>query len=146
MSAYLVNNKTYEYIAGALSEAATVNTNRIHYVVSEFLGLSGKEGKGEVEKIVQRAIRNLYNLNRLALVTRYGEVWDQEDKFMPEIKGAGIFTLPQLMKFIGCVLYQCGEYLTDETETYKDWTNFKGQLAYTHFVDSSEFDAAKWDM
>ena len=80
------------------------------------------------------------------MVTRYGDQWDSMDSFSPTITRAATIQLAQLVKCIGCVLYQCSEYLTHETDTYKQWRELEYHLAHSYFVHSPDYDAAEWEM
>lgn len=146
MSAYLASQKTYDYIASGLYDAAIIRSNEHQYTIRHFLELEDDTSDEVIEQTIKSAVRNLYNLNRLALVTRYGDQWDRNDDFVPEIKRAAIIDPVQFIKCISCVLYQCSEYLTDETDTYKQWENLKCQLTYSRFVRSPEYDTAQWGM
>ena len=68
------------------------------------------------------------------------------DSFAPTIKRAASINLAQFIQCIACVLYQCAEYLTHETETYKQWRDLQYQLAYSYFVNSPDYQTTKWDL
>jgi len=72
--------------------------------------------------------------------------WDRDDRFSPTINRAATIKLAQVIKSIGCVLYQCSEYLTDETATYKQWRDLEYLLAFSYFARSPEYDTVEWDM
>ena len=146
MSAFLASQQTYDYIASGLYDAAIRHDIEHHDTVCRFLELE-KDATGEtLEHHIAASVSKLYNLNRLALVTRYGDQWEREDSFSPTIKRAASINVAQFIKCIGCVLYQCAEYLTHETDTYKKWRDFEYRLAYSYFIRSPEWDAAEWDM
>jgi hypothetical protein len=146
MSAFLANQQTYDYIASGLYDAAIRHDSDHHYTVRQFLELDNDATGETLEYNLTEAVRKLHDLNRLALVTRYGDEWNREDNFSPTIKRAATINLAQLIKCISCVLYQCAEYLTHETETYKQWHDLEYQLAYSYFIRSSDYDTAEWDM
>ena len=146
MSAFLASQKTYDYIASGLYDAAIRHDSEHHYTVRRFLELDDDATDETLEHNITSAVCKLYDLNRLALVTRYGDQWDRDDNFSPTIKHAATINLAQFIKCIGCVLYQCAEYLTDETDTYKQWRDLEYQLAYSYFVRLPEYAAAEWDM
>jgi hypothetical protein len=146
MSAFLANQQTYDYIASGLYDAAIRQNSEQHYSVRRFLDIDNDATDETLAHNIAVAVCKLYDLNRLALVTRYGDVWNREDTFSPTITYEAAIKLAQFIKCIGCVVYQCAEYLTDETETYKQWHDLEYQLAFRYFANSPEYDAAEWDM
>lgn len=121
MSAFLASQQTYDYIATGLYDAAIRQNSEQHYSVRQFLGVDNNATNETLEHNITNAVCKLYDLNRLALVTRYGDEWNRDDNFSPTIKRAATINLAQFIQCIGCVLYQCAEYLTHETDTYKQW-------------------------
>lgn len=146
MSAFLANRKTYNYIASGLYDAATRYDSDHHYAVCSFLGIDRDTTPETLEQVINELVCQLYDLNRLALVTRYGEGWDRDNVSPLEIKRSVAINPVQFIKCIGCVLYQCCEYLTDETETYKKWTALEHRLALSLLMKTPEYDAAQWDL
>ena len=146
MSAFLASQTTYDYIASGLYDAAIRHNNEHHYTVRRFLELEYDATDETLEHTIDGAVCKLYDLNRLALVTRYGDQWEREENFSPVISRAASVNFAQFIKCISCVLYQCHEYLTDETDTYKQWRDLEYRLAYCYFVRSPEYDAAECDM
>ena len=146
MSAYLASQQTYDYIASGLHDAAVRPASEPHYTVRRFLDIDNDDSAETLEHNIAVAVCKLYDLNRLALVTRYGERWDREDHFAPTIIHAATINLAQFIQCIACVLYQCSEYLTDETETYKQWRDLEYRLAYNYFAQSPDYQATKWDL
>lgn len=146
MSAFLASQQTYDYIASGLYDAAIRHDSEQHYSVRRFLEVDNDATDETLERNITSAVCKLYDLNRLALVTRYSDEWDRDDSFSPTIKRDAIINLAQFIKCIGCVLYQCAEYLTHETETYKQWRDLEYQLAYSYFERSPEYDTVLWDM
>jgi hypothetical protein len=146
MSAFLASQQTYNYIASGLYDAAIRQTNEPHYTVRRFLDIDNDAAGETLEHNILSAVSKLYDLNRLALVTRYGDQWDRENNFSPTIQYAATIKLAQFIQCIACVLYQCAEYLTDETDTYKQWRDLEYQLAYSYFAHSPECQATKWDL
>ncbi len=146
MSAFLASQQTYDYIASGLYDAAIRHNSEDHYTVRRFLEVDNDASDETLEHTIHRAVGKLYDLNRLALVTRYGDEWDRDDNFSPTIRRAATIKPAQFIKCIGCVLYQCAEYLTDETEMYKQWRDLEYALAYSYYARSPDYDAAEWDM
>jgi hypothetical protein len=146
MSAFLASQMTYDYIASGLYDAAIRHDSEHHYTMRRFLEVDHDVSDEILVHNITSAVSKLYDLNRLALVTRYGEKWEREDSFSPTINRAASINLAQLIKCMTCVLYQCAEYLTHETETYKQWRDLEYQLAYRYFARSPEYDTAQWDM
>jgi hypothetical protein len=146
MSAFLASQQTYDYIASGLYDAAIRQNSEQHYTVRRFLEADNDATDETLAHNIAVAVCKLYDLNRLALVTRYGDQWNREDTFSPTITYDATIKLAQLIKCMGCVLYQCAEYLTHETETYKQWRDLEYQLAFSYFARSPEYDAAEWDM
>jgi hypothetical protein len=146
MSAFLASQTTYDYIASGLYDAAIRHNSEHHYTVRRFLEREDDATDETLEHNITAAVHKLYDLNRLALVTRYGDQWEREDSFSPTITHAARIDCAQFMKCIGCILYQCAEYLTDETNTYKQWRDLEYRLDYNYFERSPEYEAAQWDM
>ena len=146
MSAYLASQQTYDYIASGLYDVAVRRDSEPHYTVRRFLDIDNDTTAETLEYNINCAVCRLYNLNRLALVTRYGERWDREDSFAPTITHTATINLAQFIQCIACVLYQCAEYLTDETETYEQWRDLEYHLAYHYFANSPDYQATKWDL
>ncbi len=146
MSAFLASQQTYDYIASSLYDAAIRHNSEQHYTVRRFLDVDHDATDETLEHNILSAVCKLYDLNRLALVTRYGDRWDRDESFSPTINRAATINFAQLIKCIGCVLYQCAEYLTHETDTYKQWRDLEYQLAFCYFACTPEYNAAAWDM
>jgi len=146
MSAFLASQQTYDYIATGLYDAAIRYDSEHHYTVSRFLEVDNDATDETLEHNITNAVRKLYDLNRLALVTRYGDQWDRDTNFSPTIERAATINVAQFIKCIGCVLYQCAEYLADETDTYKQWRDLEYQLSFTYLERSPDYNLAEWDM
>ncbi len=146
MSAFLASQQTYNYIASGLYDAAIRQTNEPHYTVRRFLDIDNDATGETLEHNILSAVSKLYDLNRLALVTRYGDQWDRDNSFSPIIELDAAINLAQFIQCISCVLYQCAEYLTHETDTYKQWLDLEYQLAYSYFAHSPECQATTWDL
>lgn len=132
MSAYLLNDDEFRKIAGWLVYRA----NHIDYshAIGEFLELTHYE-LAELEKVRKRSsllVRKLYNLNRLALTTRYGDTYDREDTKNFECIG-GALELFEIIDLLKTLRYQCAEYITSETDTYKKLDHFIGKLCERFF-------------
>ena len=98
MSAFLASQTTYDYIASGLYDAAIRHNSEAHYTVRKFLELEDDATDETLEHNITVAVRQLYDLNRLALVTRYGDQWAKEDNFTPVISHAAIINLAQFVK------------------------------------------------
>ena len=146
MSAYLASQQTYDYIANGLYDVATNYGNEHHYTIRKFLDIDSDATPETLETAIRTAVRKLYDLNRLALVTRYGDTWDRNSVLQLEIKEDASIKPAQFIQCIACVLYQCSEYLTDETATYKKWRGLQYELAYSYFERSPECESTKWNM
>lgn len=146
MSAFLASQKTYDYIANGLYDAAIRHNSEYCHTVRGFLGIDKDATDATLEEVVTDTVCKLYDLNRLALVTRYSDVWERDNHFPLDIKRSAIIDPVQFIKSISCVLYQCSEYLTDETNTYKQWSDLRNRLAYAFVVRSAEYDKAEWDL
>jgi len=146
MSAYLASQQTYDYIASGLYNAASRHESEPHYTVRRFLDIDNDTTAETLEHNIAVAVGKLYDLNRLALVTRYGDAWDREEQFSPTIKYTASINLAQFIKCIACVLYQCSEYLTDETETYKHWRDLEYHLAYYYIAQLPKYQATEWNL
>src|SRR5690242_2404714 len=146
MSAFLASKQTYDYIASGLYDAAIRHESESHFSVRQFLEIDNEATDETVTHNITEAVSKLYDLNRLALVTRYGDDWNRGDSFSPTIKRATTINLAQFIQCIACVLYQCAEYLTHETDTYKQWLDLQYQLAYSYFTNSSDYQSTKWNL
>jgi hypothetical protein len=146
MSAFLASKQTYDYIASGLYDAAVRQESESHFSVRRFLEVDNEATDETVAHNITEAVSKLYDLNRLALVTRYGDDWSRGDSFSPTIRRVTTMNLAQLIECINCVLYQCAEYLTHETDTYKQWLDLQYHLAYSYFANSPEYQTTEWNL
>ena len=144
MSSYQLSNDQFQQIANWLYQVGCTKNNRLHWPIRIFLGFEpGDElyhaTKEDIKEKSSCLIRNLYNLNRLALVTRYGANYDRRDEviFEPDNKvlwmnnGDVIETLQSLR-------YQCNEYIASDTTLYKELKAFIGEVCEVLFDQSRE--------
>lgn len=139
MSAYKLSDEQYQMIADWLYEEAISKEGHHYYTTRTFLGL-GYGANDEASRIaVKNRVRELYNLNRIALTTRYGEAYDRNDEaeFMPSIRGSGIKETDAVMT-LKRLRYQCAEYISSETELFKKLDGFIGYLCENIFDRRNE--------
>lgn len=139
MSAYMLDDDKFQYLANWMKQEST-NTygcSARYMLIHHVCGGDFKLTEEEIEKCIGRTIRNFYNLNRLALVTRYGERYERADatSFIPE--SIGMYTNKMAYKILKSLRYQCSEYMAGETKTYDQIDRLVGSLAEL-IVDARE--------
>lgn len=126
MSAHMLDNEKFQDIADWLYMEATRKPSPFVYPVKVFLGFeNGSDLFHDLsldlaETAVKFKMRQLYNLNRLALVTRYSETYDARDetKFLPNHE-ASEKPVVEILRMLSSLIYQCSEYMTSTTDLYK---------------------------
>ena len=130
MSAYLLSNEQFQKIANMM--ATSLAKEYYRYNTQNFLEIEyGTDPKEQVEAVTLM-VRNLYNLNRLALVTRYGDTYERGDetRFSPK---AEEFNPREYIDLLKSLRYQCGEYLASDTNLYKELDGYIGRLCESYF-------------
>lgn len=95
-------------------------------------------------EVVRRVIRCLYDLNRLALVTRYGDSYDPAATL--RLGPGRMLDVVGLIKALNCLAYQCGEYLTADTTLYAHLQTYIGELAAGVVARLPAYDRADWEV
>ena len=143
MSSNILSNEEFQNIANWLYTEGTTKTSCYSYSIRSFIGLEiGSNAHccasdDSIKAYVGMCLRNLYNLNRLAYVTRYGEAYDRNDdtQFIPK---DNFVSTESVIKIMQSLRYQCSEYLAYETQTYKDLEKFIGKTC-ENFFDNLNF-------
>ncbi|MEV8442677.1 hypothetical protein AB0425_35310 [Actinosynnema sp. NPDC051121] len=99
-----------------------------HQFLNHVTGVDYRQAPAsEVENAITGVVRKLYDLNRLALVTRYGDPYLREVRL--DLRPSKPLTDRELVNALGEVAYQCAEYLTGETQLYDHLKRYQAQLA-----------------
>jgi len=138
MSSHILSNEKFQTIANWLYSEGTTKTSCYSHSIKSFIGFeAGTESHHyasdeSIKASVRTCLRNLYNLNRLAYVTRYGEAYDRNDdtQFIPK---DNFVRTESVIKIMQSLRYQCAEYLACETQTYKDLEKFIGKTCENFF-------------
>lgn len=133
MSSYMLDDDKWQLIANWLWQASHEH-NRHQFCVRQFLGFEpGTKAfyaltEADRDAAATNAVRNLYNLNRLALVTRYSEPYDRKD----ETKFVGKFdpmaTDIKAIQALRELRYQCAEYMVMDTKQFDELDRFIGKV------------------
>lgn len=150
MSANMLDNEEFQEITDWMfSEMSSPNSPHRNDIM-KFVGLLREDGTyrcegdnnklylGDFERAAENAGRHLYNLNRLALTTRYGLPYERKDdtKFKPEIKGQDISK--KIISTLQKLSYQCHEYIIMETQTAKDLEHLIGRICINLFREEQK--------
>ena len=133
MSAYQLSNDQYQLLTDWLFSEAIHKAGSHWHDIRKFIGFcpSSDEfhlvSEADISKAVTNTIRNYYNLNRLALVTRYGDSYDRNDeqKFYHTHRS---YTEKEAILALKSLRYQCGEYLTSDTKLFESLGIFIGAI------------------
>ena len=135
MSSNMLSDEEFQNIADWLFDVAKSRVNGCAHTVKVFLGYKpGTESfitLPDLEENVINVVRNMYNLNRLALVVRYSDPYIREDKTVFKPKFNPYLKEIEVLSTIKSLLYQCGEYIVMDTKQYKLIEEFLGDIC-TH--------------
>lgn len=140
MSSHMLDDEEFQVIADWIYMQGISRQSRHRYCVRTFLGFVPGSDKHhnvddeEVQQTVKNVIRNFYNLNRLALTTRYGLAYDREDEkhFTPTYNPMA--NERKVIDRLQSLRYQCAEYIVCETKWYDELRIFIGQLCENIFM------------
>jgi hypothetical protein len=143
MSAYQLADEQFQTISNWLYEQAqNRDAFSCRYDVYDFLELKQSFDIDDeaIRNAIKTCVRNYYNLNRLALVTRYGEKYDKDDtkSFSPSFMYQTI-DIGNIIDLLKSLRYQCAEYITSDTMIFKALGDFIGKLcchAYRNMRES----------
>ena len=118
--------------------------SKFAHSIREFIGLDNSKtedynaGVEEIKQRVMNLVRNYYNLNRLALVTRYGAEYDREDdkKFIPKFDAYSSFK--KTLSALNSLSYQCAEYIVCEASCHKQLELFIGKICNTFILQNEQ--------
>ncbi|XVV02512.1 hypothetical protein ACQPW3_34925 [Actinosynnema sp. CA-248983] len=100
----------------------------MHHFLKQVTGTDYRQAPAAaVTNAITGVVVKLYDLNRLALVTRYGDPYSGEARL--DLGPSEPLTDRQLVDALGEVAYQCAEYLTGETQLYNHLQRYQAQLA-----------------
>lgn len=139
MSACQLTDEEYQLISDWLYMQGTSKHSSHAFDIKSFIGFEAgsdkhhQATKEEISEAVKNTVRNLYNLNRLALTTRYGDLYDRKDETYFPPKNNPMANERKAIEALQALRYQCGEYLTSDTSLYKDLKIFIGQLCENIF-------------
>jgi hypothetical protein len=140
MSSCLLSNDEFQMIADFLYMNGISKRSSHAFDIKTFIGFENGSKEHfeatdeQIEKKVIDCVKHLYNLNRLALVTRYGDKYDRNDatEFKPKINP--YLKEKEVIETLRSLTYQCGEYIISETSTYKELKEFIGKLCENIFM------------
>lgn len=139
MSSYLLSKEEFQLISDWLyMEGSSKQSRHAHYIKS-FIGFEAgtdehfHASSEEISNKVKNSVRHLYNLNRLALTTRYGESYDRNDEtqFIPSYNPMA--NERKVIELLISLRYQCGEYIVCETKSYGFLKELIGELCENIF-------------
>jgi hypothetical protein len=139
MSAHMLTDEEYQKISNWLYTIATgnrssglSNTALIFVGALLFVELKPQEmeadSREKVKEHVTTMVRHLYNLNRLSLVTRYGDKFERDDMKMFRPGSVSITSHKEMIELLSSLRYQCNEYLTNETKLFQKLDHFIGEM------------------
>jgi len=129
MSCYMLDEEDFQKIADWLFTKSLENNSPYLYTIKDFLGLDSFTTEQDIEITIKHYIRRLYNLNSLALTTRYKEKYDpcEKDKFLA--KYAFDLKDKDVLNIMSRLRYQLAEDFTGETHTFKRFDKLIGRLS-----------------
>lgn len=135
MSSHLLTDEEFQKIADWLYTQAIMRGSIHWHDTRDFIGLQfgtaeHYEAKDErVKELVTCCVRNYYNLNRLALVVRYGDNYDRKDEkqFVPKELHDTV-SEKEVIRLMRSLHYQTAEYLVSTTEFHKKLNDFIGEI------------------
>ena len=139
MSSHLLPEEKYQHISNWLYDQAKFKNSCHARSIKTFIGfIPGTDEHyyatdEQIKEAVKNTVRNLYNLNRLALVTRYSDTYDRNDNKFFEPIVSSISNETEVIELLQSLHYQCGEYLTCDTNLYKELKIFIGELCINIF-------------
>lgn len=139
MSAYQLEDERFQELANWLYASAISRQYCFSFIIKTFIGFVLDTSKNyyssteQIKESVRKTIRNLYNLNRLSLVTRYGDLYDIKDEkqFIPI--SSILIKDDNAIELLKSLRYQCTEYMTSDTSLYIKLNHFIGELCEAYF-------------
>ncbi len=139
MSSNMLSKEEFQTMSDWLYSQATFKQSRHSHDIKCFIGLEPgsdefyEASKEVIKSLTNNAIRNLYNLNRLAQVTRYGDIYDRtdENEFIP--KNNYLANERIVIETLISLRYQCSEYMTRETKYWDSLNQLIGSLCENIF-------------
>lgn len=116
------------------------NSKRDRFEIFKFLELDCGLSNDLQKESIQEIIKHLYNLNRLAQTTRYGEPFNRKDniQFIPTDMD-GHIERQEAIEILQSLHYQLAEYVICETETFKKLKALLGGLALLEVNQKDEW-------
>lgn len=142
MSAFMVNDYTYNSVALTLGEWAT---NSDKYFVQEMF--ASDENRNPIG-VVDAFVTKLKQMNIEALKQRYPDYPDMwKDRETPLMPAHGRRLKPvELFKQLTCISYQMSEGDVPESHVYKQLDKLSELLAYHIVVGLPEYDEVEWGL
>lgn len=149
MSTHMITDEEYQKIANWLFTEG-FNDRRFSFAIRKNLNIQSKRYDQSFERelmlSLQLFIRQAYDLNRLALVTRYGDSYDRNDdkKFVPSYSLSTDYL--SAISILMSLKYQCAEYVTCETKTFENIKNLINDICYVIVRGQiDDHEARKWE-
>ena len=150
MSAFLVERETLDRITQGLM-LGTLNEDyepRCCPTPRELYGTGNLQcSDNRARKALGEA---LWSMNLRALHARYGTAevrWESEEVahgYTPAVPPDGSTTLPQFVKSLDCLLYQCSEGAVPEESLYRELERYRDQVNARIVAGLPEYDEATW--
>lgn len=144
MSAYLCSPYRYRAIAATIGAMTRPKRSPgwgpTHVFLKQTTGVDYHQAPAaEVTTAIAGVVVKLYDLNRLALVTRYGDPFNRESRL--DLGPSEPLMDRELMDALGEVAYQCAEYLTGETQLYDHLQRYRAELALAILMVGPQYTA-----
>ena len=137
MSAFIVEDKTINKIVTELAYDRDGEWKRRQFKEKGY-DLETIEGK---KKLGQ----DLFRLNVRAVNQRYEGQAEDFRTLSYKFSLEGNYTKASALKSLACLLYQCSEEDTPETDLFKVMEELKGNWAYDIASATPEYEKATWD-
>ena len=140
MSSYLLSKDEFQSISDWLYMQGSSKQSRHAHYIKSFIGFEAgtdehfHASEQEISDKVKNSVRHLYNLNRLALTTRYGESYDRNDETQFTPKYNPMANEKKVISSLISLRYQCGEYIVCETKSYDLLNELIGKLCENIFT------------
>jgi hypothetical protein len=135
----MLSNEEFQLIADWLLVQGSSKHSRHAHDIKTFIGFEPGSDQHysataeEIKEKIKIVIRNYYNLNRLALTTRYGDPYDRKDEVMFTPKNNPMANERKAIQALQSLSYQCAEYIVCETSWHKELKIFIGKLCENIF-------------
>jgi len=150
MSAFLCSNTHFQALGATMLHHAVAGRSDLWPATHEFLtNVTGDDrwtgDEEQTEQVTARVIQLLADLNRLALVTRYGDAFDRGQAVPSPTDGRQLGPIA-FVKALSCLIYQCSEYLAADTKLYVHLINYRNSIAVGIVAKRPDYKDADWEL